>query len=319
MNPSEHLTDLQIAAFSARTLSECESHEVGRHLLGCVNCRGLLPLPNPEQFWTAVLSEQDSERSKYGRPTVSIQSYFQEFIELVSKPSTLVWSSGSLVVILGLTLLILMAVSRESSVGGDMVRSIETEGPLFGPNHQNEEPRIVLPRHSASGDRKTHPSARMSANRKLSERSNPRPKQASKTDHNNGKAGVLGVNANISATRGAMSKCGAERTFEIQLGSEGADLVLRWERIPNAAKYHLYISDDDEILVDEFETETGTSYRLKKMLDPNKAYRLRIVITLENGQTLSVDAQKFSAKDFQSNQKVRRGNAKSEVRCLANQ
>jgi hypothetical protein len=105
----------------------------------------------------------------------------------------------------------------------------------------------------------------------------------------------------------------------MQLGSEEGDSVLRWERVPNAAKYHIYVSDDDQILLDEFETETRSSYTLKKVLDPNKAYRLRIVITLENGQTLSVDALKFSAKDFQSNQKVRRGNAKSEVRCLANQ
>lgn len=319
MNPSEHLTDLQIAAFSARTLSECESHEVGRHLLGCVNCRGLLPLPNPEQLWTAVLSEQDPERSKYDRPTASIQSYFQEFIELASKPSTLVWSSGSLVVILGLSLLILMAVSRESSVEGDIVKSIEIEGPLFGPNHQNEEPRIVLPHHSESDDGQSQPPARISANGELTERGNPRPKQDPKTGPNSGKMVPRGVNANISSTRGTVSECGAQRTFEIQLGSEEGELVLRWGSVPNAAKYHIYVSDDDQILLDEFETETGTSYTLKKMLDPNKAYRLKIVITLGNGQTLSVDALKFSAGDFQSNQKVRKSNARSERRCLANQ
>jgi hypothetical protein len=220
---------------------------------------------------------------------------------------------------LGLTLLILFAVSRESSVEGDVARSIEIEGPLFGPNHQNEEPRIVLPHHSESDDGQSQRPARISADGELPGRSNPRPKQTPKTGPNGSKTVPRGGNTNISSTRGATSKCGAQRKFEMQLGSEEGDLVLRWERVPNAAKYHIYVSDDDQILIDEFETETGTSYILKKMLDPNKDYRLKIVITLENGQTLSVDALKFSAGDFQSNQKVRKSKARSETRCLANQ
>jgi hypothetical protein len=319
MNPSEHLTDLQIAAFSARTLPDCESREVGRHLLGCANCRGLLPLPNPKQFWPAVLSEQYSERSKTDRTAVSAQSSFQEFVELFNKSSILAWSSGSLVVILGLTLLILLAVSKEQSVEGEIAKSIEIENPVSGPKHENEESGFVLPHHSAGDDRKTQPTSRISANRHLSERRNHQSKRDPKTGPNSSKTGLRGGNANISSTRGAMSKCGAQRTLEMQLGSEDGDLVLRWESVPNAAKYHLYVSDDNEILVDEFETETGTSYTLKKTLDPNKAYRWKIIIALENGQTLSVDAQKFSVRDFQSNQKVRKSKAKSDTRCLANQ
>ena len=319
MNPSEHLTDLQIAAFSARTLPECESREVGRHLLECANCRGLLPMPNPKQLWTAVLSEQDSVRSKYDQPVASVQSYFQEFVELVGKPSTMVWGTGSLLVILGITLLILLTVSQESSVESDIARSIEIEDPISGPNYQNENPELVLPHNSAGDDRLSQSPGRISADRNLSEPSNPQSRQYPNTGANSGKTVPRGVNANISSTRGAMSKCGAQRTFEMQLGSEDGDLVLKWESVPNAAKYHLYVSDDNEILIDEFETETGTSYTLKKTLDPDKAYKWKIIITLENGQTLSVDAQKLSARDFQSNQKVRKSKAKSETRCLASQ
>ncbi len=276
-------------------------------------------MPNPKQLWTAVLSEQDSVRSKYDQPVASVQSYFQEFVELVGKPSTMVWGTGSLLVILGITLLILLTVSQESSVESDIARSIEIEDPLFGPNQQNEEPRIVLPNDSAGDDVQTQPPARISSDGKLPGRSNLRPKQIPRTDPNSGKTVQRGVNANIASTRGTTSKCGAQRTFEMQLGSEEGDLVLRWGSIPNAAKYHIYVSDDDQILLDEFETETGSSYTLKKVLDPNKDYRLKIVITLENGQTLSVDALKFSARDFQSNQKVLKSNARSETRCLANQ
>lgn len=321
MNASEHLTNAQVAAFNTGKVAERESREIGRHLLGCVNCRGLLPMPDPKEFWTAVMSEHDSDQSRLtGRTAFSAQSYFRPFVELFNRPSGLVWSGGALVVILSLTLLILFTVSKESGVERDVARSFEIENPISGPNHnQNEEPRIMLPHHSESDDRPSPPPARISADQKLPEWRDPRPKQNSKTVHKNSRAAARGVKANISSTRGAISKCGAERTFEMQLGSDESDLVLKWESVPNTAKYHLYISDDDEILVDEFETERGTSYILKKPLDPNKAYKWKIVITLENGQTLSVDAQKFNAKDFLSVQNGYRRKRKAATRCSISQ
>ncbi|MCZ2391556.1 MAG: hypothetical protein LC113_10820 [Acidobacteria bacterium] len=104
----------------------------------------------------------------------------------------------------------------------------------------------------------------------------------------------------------------------MELGSQKSDLILRWKRVRNAAKYHLYVSDDNEILIDEFETDQDTSYILKKPLDPSKAYKWKIVITLENGEKLYADAQKFTAKDFQSSFNTYRGKARTNTRCLAN-
>ena len=321
MNASEHLTNAQLAAFNTGKVAERESLEIGRHLLGCVSCRGLLPLPTPNEFWTAVMSERDSDQSRLtDRTAFSLQSYFRPFGDLFNKPGGLVWSGGALVVILSLTLLILFTVSKESGVESDVAKSFEIENPIPRPSYnQNEEPRIMLPHHSESGDRQRKPSAGISADQKLLEWSEPRPKQSTKTDHNNSGT-ARGVDANISSTRGAMSKCGAERTFEMRLGSDESDLVLKWESVPDATKYHLYVSDDDEILIDEFETAKGTSYVLKKPLDPNKAYKWKIIITLENGQTLNVDAQKFSAKDFLSIQDGSRSKrSKAVPRCLISQ
>lgn len=316
MNPSEHLTDIQIAAFNARTLPDSESREVGRHLIGCVNCRGLLPLPDPNNFWTAVMSEKGSDRSQ----AFSIDSPFRKLAELFSRPGTLAWSTGTLVVILSMSLLILFTVSKESGVESDVVKSIEIENPVSGPNHQNDAPEIVLPQHPESDASQSQPSSRISANRKLSERSSPRPKQDQKTDHNRSWAVAPGVNAIISSTRGTMSKCGAERTFEMQLGSEEDNLVLRWKSVPNATKYHVYVSDDDEILIDEFETEKDTSYLLKKQLDPKRSYKWKVIITLENGQVIVADSQKFTSEDIRSVQK-RLSNKKqrSVTRCSVNQ
>lgn len=273
MNPSEHLTDIQIAAFTARRLPERESREIGSHLLGCINCRGLLPLPNPKEFWTAVLSGHDSERSKTDRTAVWVQSYFHEFVELFSKPSSLAWSTGSMVVILSLTLLILFTVSKESGVESDVAKTIEIENPISGGADQTEEPRIVLPQPPESDDRQSKPPpSGLSVGPQFPNRSDSRPTEDLRTARRR-RAPARSVDTNISSTRGAMSKCGIERTFEMHLGSAESDLELRWETVPNAAKYHLYISDDDEILIDEFETEIDTSYTLKKTLDPNKGYK----------------------------------------------
>lgn len=315
MNPSQHLTDIQIAAFSARTLPEGESREVGRHLLGCVNCRGLLPLPDPNRFWTAVMSEEGSDRSH----ATSTDSAFRQLVGLFSKPGTLAWSTGTLVVILSMGLLILFTVPKESGVESDVAKSIENERPASVHNLQAEEPRIALPHQPESDDSQSEPApSGLSVGPQFPDRNHsPFTKRSNSLSSKRAPARL--VDANISSTRSMRSKCSIERTFEMQLGSAESDLVLKWASVPNATKYHVYISDDDEILIDEFETGKDTSYTLKKTLDPNKAYKWKIIITLENGQILSVDAQKFSARDFQSNQKVRKSKAKSDTRCLASQ
>ena len=98
----------------------------------------------------------------------------------------------------------------------------------------------------------------------------------------------------------------------------GEKVVLKWKRVKNAAKYHLYVSDDEEILIDEFETQEETFYILKKTLDPQKTYKWKVVVTLENGNTIMGYSQKFTVKDIQQNLKKFDKNMKPVVRCTAN-
>lgn len=104
----------------------------------------------------------------------------------------------------------------------------------------------------------------------------------------------------------------------MELGTNKSDLVLRWKRVPRAAKYHLYISDDNEVLVNEFETDRDTSYVIKKPLGSAKSYKWKIVITLESGQKLYTEAQDFTAKDFLSYLREQKGKGRSNTRCLTN-
>ncbi|NJM52122.1 MAG: hypothetical protein HC846_01255 [Blastocatellia bacterium] len=83
-------------------------------------------------------------------------------------------------------------------------------------------------------------------------------------------------------------------------------------------KYHLYISDDDEILIDEYETETETTFVLNKKLDQLKTYKWKIIITLENGQTIPGPSNKFTVKDFQTKQMKSEKTRNTDVRCSAN-
>jgi hypothetical protein len=90
---------------------------------------------------------------------------------------------------------------------------------------------------------------------------------------------------------------------------------LKWEKVPKAVKYHLYISDDEEILVDEYESSHQTSYVLKKILDKGKVYKWKVVIELENGRTMIGVSQKFTSTDFQPGQKGTVKRLSTEIRC----
>jgi hypothetical protein len=120
---------------------------------------------------------------------------------------------------------------------------------------------------------------------------------------------------NISATRGVSAKCGEKKTIEVEFAVSKEILIFKWKAVPKATKYHLYISDDEEILIDEFETEAETSFVLKKTLDPLKTYKWKLVVTLENGNTLVSDSQTFTMKNFQTNQKKIEMKRNSETRC----
>ena len=68
----------------------------------------------------------------------------------------------------------------------------------------------------------------------------------------------------IHARRRLPADCGGETSVETEIGLSGEAVTLKWKKIPNAVKYHLYVSDDEEILIDEYETERETSYTVKK-------------------------------------------------------
>ncbi len=59
MKESDHLTKNEIAAFADKTLSAEKHRLVGGHLLHCIACRKLLPMPTTKEFYAALLEESD--------------------------------------------------------------------------------------------------------------------------------------------------------------------------------------------------------------------------------------------------------------------
>lgn len=318
MNATEHLTRNQIAAFSDGSLAAAESHSVGRHLLRCVDCRTLLPLPDTKRFWAAVTNEQEIEGvGTADEDTSQASTLLASLAGFLTNRSALAWNTGALALVFGLTALGLFMTSDKQSLETEVARSFQIAEPIsFPSNRESQDPTsegsfsvVESKSHADNPDRDRAPAnnrsfdARQEQNLRVVDRK---------------RAMTIRPNRNISATRGVTSPCSVGSQVEMELGSQETKFVLRWKPVPNATKYHLYISDDSEILVDEFETQHDTSYVLAKPLDPTKSYKWKMVVSLENGQTLYADAQKFSANEFRSYQKRYQNKARSNTRCLAN-
>lgn len=316
MNPSEHLTRNQIAAFSAGSLAAYESRSIGGHLIRCVECRSLLPFPNPAQVWTAITTERVISETEQGDNSPSLDStHSQWFLGLFGKRHRLAWAGGMLLLAFSLAGLLITSGSNGENAENEVVRTFELQNPIPILNgDQANGINTGLPDNSGtdSGVKEVN------SNSTGRERVEARRKTGSRTTTRDTRT-TGGINRKISPTRGSISPCVVGRMIEVELGSQKSDLILRWKRVRNATKYHLYVSDDNEILIDEFETDQDTSYVLKKPLDLSKGYKWKIVITLENGQKLYADAQKFTAKDFQSSFNGYKTKARSNMRCLANE
>jgi hypothetical protein len=316
MNPLEHLTRNQIAAFSAGSLAASESRSIGGHLIRCVECRSLLPYPNPAQVWAAITTEREvNEIQQTVSSTSSDRADSKWFVGLFGKRNRLAWAGGMLLLAFSLAGLLIMSASNGGNAENEVVRTFQLENPIPAPNgNQATELNAGLP--DSGTDTPVKGVNSISKDREGAKtRRNADSRAAAATDSRTTRA----INRNISPTRGSITPCAVGRTIEMELGSQKSDLILRWKRVRNAAKYHLYVSDDNEILIDEFETDQDTSYVLKKPLDPSKGYKWKIVITLENGQKLYADAQKFTAEDFQSSFNGYKTKARSNTRCLANE
>lgn len=313
MKEHEHLTKSQIAGYRTGAFDTLKKREIGRHLLKCASCRRSLPPPTFDDFWNAVMNEQEIEQNATSEEMeTSRHSILSYFPQIFGQFSSLAWGGAALVIILSCSIL-LWVNSADSS--REVVQTFDNElnselnfpSPVQTPIKENLTSRtdsnraVVVP--TPKNLKPDTPKPKISQNTLNQDSKKPNLKQPGQT---------------ISATRGISAKCSESREVEIELSLSKENLVFKWKKVPKAVKYHLYISDDEEILIDEYETETETTFVLNRKLDPLKTYKWKIIITLENGQTIPGPSNKFTVKDFQTKQMKSEKTRNADVRCSEN-
>ena len=325
MNAIKHLTENQLLGYAAGLLEKAESNAVGGHLLNCSACRDSLPAPTPEQFFAVLMGGREVKEDYAAEKRFSsILPFFTSFSAIFQKTPGLGWSSGALIVILGFSFLIWFANGYQTNEEREVAQVFDVEK---GSLKQNEVIEQILPPPAQNPETETQDTSsasnRAAADSKLIvSRSNQQKKDQDLPENKlrviPAKKVLNEKKENIVLTRGGSVNCSNEDLIEMEFVSNEEAITFRWKKAPNALKYNLYISDDNEILIDEFETNQDTSYVLKKPLNPKKTYKWKVVITLEDGQTASGASQKFTVKDLLQNQKNLPGKKKSDIRCSGN-
>lgn len=323
MTNFKHLTQFELSAYHNGSLERAVRHEIGQHLLTCRECRKQLPLPSVEKFWSAIMTENEpDENSAEEKSKISIGTVLPSFWNL---PSNLVWSGGALIVLFALSLIIWLGSVGQSNSERDVAEVFDSEVYIKPPDKVREQ--VISLQNTLTSEKESSPQP-VTSNKNFDKNRTFSPLSPRKKGSESSSRKDIGTNSEtktpgenkkiISATRGAENeKCGEEAAFLMETETKNETVQLRWKKIPNAAKYHLYVSDDEEILVDEYETERETVYVLKKPLDSVKTYKWKVVITLENGQMIIGDAQKFTVKNLRSEQENSKRTKKSQTRCLA--
>lgn len=324
MKGIEHLTKNQIAGYRAGAFDAHEKREIGRHLLKCEVCRKSLPAPTFDDFWNAVMNERESEQTSTSEESeLSRSRIFSFFPKVFGQFGGLAWSGATLIVLVGFSFLLWLNAGRQWNQEREVAQTfnsntnelnsaqIDSDQRVFAQPTQNS--RIDKPVSSANSN--------SLGNSKSSQPREPQKNVSSSSQANAGRNSARQIPAdkrdNISSTRGGVSPadCGGEMTVETETGLSGAAVTLKWKKIPNAVKYHLYVSDDEEILIDEYETERETTYTLKKPLDAAKTYNWKVIVTTEDGKTIVGDSQKFTIKSLQVNRNKSGKKEKQQIRC----
>lgn len=303
----KHLTKAELAAYSLGTLDTGKSHKIGRHLLTCAECRRLMPMPSVERFWTAIMTDSEIKEATVKDESENFLSSIYSFLKL---QSGLLWGGASLVIILSFSFLLWLSLSNS---GRELVQNYENDSELKFPLP------MLTPTNEKQISSTNSNRAVISSTPRISKTEVPKQKTIENISRQDFNKPILKQQDNkIVATRGVSAKCSENNSIEIEFVTSNENFVFKWKAVPKATKYHLYISDDEEILIDEFETPNETTFVLKKSLDPLKTYKWKIIVTLEDGQQVIGDSQKFTMKDFQTKQKKIETKRSSETRCSAN-
>lgn len=327
MKRIEHLTKNQIAGYRAGAFDAPEKREIGRHLLKCESCRRSLPAPTFDDFWNAVMNERETEQTSITEESeLSQHTIFSYFPKVFRQFNGLAWSGATLIVLVSFSLLLWLNAGNRWNQEREVAQTFNSNSNEFNPAQIDSDERVFAP---AQNSRVDEQSPSLDSNRPANPKSpqasvwgkNLNPSPEKNASRNSARQIPAGKRDTISSTRGGVvlpADCSNETSVETETGLSGEAVTLKWKKIPNAVKYHLYISDDEEILIDEYETKRETSYTVKKSLDAAKTYNWKVVVTTEDGKTIVGDSREFTIKSLRLNQNKSGKKEKQQIRCSQN-
>ncbi len=299
----DHLSSAEVAVFRENSFSS-RSLEIGRHLLVCKECRAKLPSVTPQEFRNCLL-DADFEQPYGSEP----KRLFFDF-PIVSFTRAAAFAGLAVVLVAGIyfvgvyrssTLETTVAKNEEYAPGGELNSVVETTAISPTPLIEKEQ----LPIKSVI--RPDNDSDRRRSFKKNDQRT------------------IIGVAAREpkvrnAETRGNENPCSDGATINVESKSDGNAVFLKWNAVKGAQSYAVYISDLEEKLVDQFETDNGTSYTSRANFERSVVYKWRLIITLKSGKTVVGDSQKLllnEPKWNKNSQRSSRTHTRSEmnIRC----
>jgi hypothetical protein len=305
MTNLKHLSKSELLAYSLGSLKKDESQTLGRHLLTCAECRKLLPMPSAERFWALVMTDAEVTDAPENEESEGFVSSIGSSLKL---NYSFVWGGAALIIFSFSFLLWFGMADSSSEVAKNFDNGSGSE--LNFPVEEKTQVRENSPSSTNSNRIVAIPTPK---NLKLGF---PKPRiSESIINRDSNKPNLKQQPEKFAVTRGVSAKCGENKTIEVEFSADTEKFVFRWKAVPKATKYHLYISDDEEILIDEFETERETSYTLNKSLDAAKTYKWKIMVTTEDGKTIVGDSRVFTIKGLQLNRDKPEKKKIQQIRC----
>lgn len=295
-----HVSTAEVAMFRSDPDAP-HSIEIGRHLLGCSECRAKLPAISTQEFRDCVLGAKNTSpiASEGYRPLLSLFPNMS-FVRVTA--------FAGLSVLLGLGLYI--AADRLVPADGTVARITEyppetltksvppdgsTVASLPGAQNETREPNVVPP---------TDPNTRDSSAKPEHSPIGPRKGRSSESK---------GSGLRTAETRGIENPCSNGSIITMESVSDENDIKLKWNAVRGAALYEIYIADLDENLLDHFESKSKTSYRSNLVLDSTKSYRWKLIITLKSGERIVGPPQVLKPTKGE----VEKLQGSFEMRCVA--
>lgn len=318
MTSEEHLQISDILAYRERRLS-AEDHTMAvRHLIQCVECRNRLPRPAENGFWNSLIGtgEETMEPSSHVPVWIAIK-------EAITGPmlGRAAVRNGVFASLLGLAILgfsLLLLIPGETFENENLVAAVD-----------DSDPRNPI--HPASFDREARGEVINSETSPPSEEPKPGlaeqdiaksdPSRSRKKSGRTKEHRTSAPRSRKQAETRGKTPCGGQRSVALEARHTDEGLLLSWEKVRGASLYSVYLSDLDERLIDQFETGDKTSYLVTAGLDAEIVYRLRLIVTLDDGEKIVSESMNFTVNDLKNGSRsfgsisIRKKTAAS-VRCV---